>query len=432
MSAQPARSHDIRITRVGADGDGIGALADATPVYVPFTLPGELVRAAPTGKRGDGIAALVESIEQPSPARITPMCRHFGACGGCAVQHWRVDEYGAWKSALLAASLRRAGFADVPLAQLVTTRPGARRRVDLAVRRVGGALRVGLHRAGAAEVIELAECPVLHPALAALIAPLRLVLARLAGVRREASAVINLLDAGPDLLLRTDAELTAADRALLADFARAQGMPRVSWARDKGAPETVAGLRPASTLLSGIAVVPPPGAFLQASTVGEAAIVAAVLAGLPAKLPAKARIAELFAGCGTLSFALAGLGRVTAFEGDAASVAALQAGVRQAGLEGRIIATLQDLARRPVLAKEFSSFATVVLDPPYGGAAAQIAEIAASALRHVVYVSCNPAALARDAAVLRNAGFAVATATPIDQFLWSARLESVVVFTRGR
>jgi 23S rRNA (uracil1939-C5)-methyltransferase len=218
----------------------------------------------------------------------------------------------------------------------------------------------------------------------------------------------------------------------LADFARAHGVPRVSWARDKGAPEPVAGLRPAITALSGLSVVPPPGAFLQASAEGEAAIVAAVLDGLPAKLPARARVAELYAGCGTLTFALAGKVRVAAWEGDAPSVAALRGGARQAGLEGRIIATHQDLARRPVLAAEFSPFAAVVLDPPFPGAAAQIAEIAASGVRRVVYVSCNPAALARDAGMLRAAGFNVAAATPIDQFLWSARLEAVVVFSRGR
>ena len=304
------------------------------------------------------------------------------------------------------------------------------------MRRVGGRLAVGLHRAHATDIVELTECTVLHPALVGLLDPLRAVLARLTGLRREASAVLNLLDSGPDLLLRTDAALNATDRSLLAAFAGAHGLPRISWAREKGpagdTAEPVAGLRPARTALAGVEVVPPPGAFLQASVVGEAAIIDAVLAGLPAKLPAKALVAELFAGCGTLTFALAGRSRVAAFEGDAASVAALRGGARQAGLEGRIITTQQDLARRPVLAAEFAPYAAVVLDPPYGGAMAQVAQIAASKLRHVIYVSCNPAALARDATVLRQAGFTLLSATPVDQFLWSARLESVVVFVRGR
>ena len=140
-------------------------------------------------------------------------------------------------------------------------------------------------------------------------------------------------------------------------------------------------------------------------------------------------MAELYAGCGTLSFALAARVRVTAYEGDADLVAALRAATNAQGLAGRITVEQRDLTRRPVTATELAGCAAVVLDPPYGGAAAQMAQLAAARPKRVVYVSCNPAALARDAAVLRGAGYMIAAAVPIDQFLWSARLESVVVFS---
>jgi 23S rRNA (uracil1939-C5)-methyltransferase len=187
--------------------------------------------------------------------------------------------------------------------------------------------------------------------------------------------------------------------------------------------------------MSGIAVRPPPGAFLQATEVGERAIIDAVLRGLPTRLPARGRIAELYAGCGTLTFALAGTRagtlRVAAWEGDAASVAALQQAINQSGLSGRVVATQRDLARQPLSAKELSGFAAVVLDPPHAGAAAQIATIAAAGVPTVVYVSCNPATLGRDARLLKGAGYALVSAAAIDQFLWSARLEAVCVFRRG-
>ena len=200
-------------------------------------------------------------------------------------------------------------------------------------------------------------------------------------------------------------------------------------ARGDAAPETLCLLRPPVAVLSGVPVRPPPGAFLQASREGEAAIVAAVLAGLPDKLPARARVAELYAGCGTLSFALAARVRVAAYEGDADLVAALRAAVNAQVLAARISVEQRDLTRRPVTATELAGCVAVVLDPPFGGAAVQIAQVAAARPKRVVYVSCNPVALARDAAILRGAGYAVVTATPIDQFLWSARLESVVVFS---
>ena len=416
---------------MGADGDGIGALPDGTPLYVPLTLPGELVLARPVAPRGDGWAAIAGDILEPSDRRVAPPCPHFGSCGGCSLQHWRGDAYLAWKTGLLRDALRRAGFDGFDVADIVPTPPRVRRRLDLAARRVAAGVVLGLHRPRSKDVVDLTDCHVLDPALTALIAPVRAVLARLQGLRREASVVANLLDNGPDLLLRTDAELTLADRTALTAFARAHGLPRVAWALGDDTPEPVCVLRPPTVTLSGVPVSPPPGAFLQASVAGEAAIVAAVLAALPRKLPARAWIAEFYAGCGAFSFALAERARVSAWEGDAAAVKALRTAANQAGLSGRLGATQRDLARQPLAAPELAGCAAVVLDPPFAGTPAQMPAIAATKPAVVVYVSCNPAALTRDARVLREAGYRVASAIPIDQFLWSARLESVVSFVRA-
>jgi 23S rRNA (uracil1939-C5)-methyltransferase len=256
------------------------------------------------------------------------------------------------------------------------------------------------------------------------------VLHSLAALRREAGVVCNLLDSGPDLLLRTDADPTAQDRSRLAEFARAHGIPRIAVARGNTAPEIAVQSEAPRIRFAGVEVIPPPGAFLQASADGEHAIVAAVLAGLPEKLSPRARVADLYAGCGTLSFALATRARVAAYEGDAAAVAALRAAANAAGLAGRVEAQHRDLVRQPLNAKELAALAAVVMDPPHAGAPVQIAQLAASNVARVIYVSCNPAALAQDAAALRAAGFALVAATPIDQFLWSARLESVCAFSR--
>ncbi|WP_431269919.1 class I SAM-dependent RNA methyltransferase [Dankookia sp. P2] len=287
---------------------------------------------------------------------------------------------------------------------------------------------VGFHGRGSDTVTDLATCLVLDPRLVALIEPLRGLLKRLAALKREGSAVVNLLETGPDLLLRTDGVLDAPARSLLAAFAAEQRIPRVAWAQGNNPPETAAQLGPVSIALGGVAVSPQPGAFLQASPAGEAAIVAAVLAGLPAKLPPRASVADLFAGLGTLSFPLAARARVTAFEGMADSVAALAAGAGKAG--ARVQAVRRDLDRQPLVAKELQSYAAAVLDLPFNGAAAQVLLLAKSVVPRIVYVSCNPAALARDAQVLAQGGYRVLAATPVDQFLWSPHLESVVVFAR--
>jgi 23S rRNA (uracil1939-C5)-methyltransferase len=428
---KPPPPATVHIDRMGSEGDGIGRLPDGTPLYVPLTLPGEQVLARPLRSIGDGWAAEAEAIGDRGEARVDPPCQHFGRCGGCVLQHWRDAEYRSWKAGLLSFALRQAGFDPPDPLPFHPGLPAERRRIDFAVRRAGGRIILGLHGPRSAEVIDLTDCLVLHPALMALITPLRSLFSGLRAVRREASLVVNLLDSGPDMLLRTDAALSLDDRTALTAFAHRHDLPRVSCAEAGGTPETICMLRPPVTTLSGVTVRPPPGAFLQATAEGEAAIVQAVLQGLPARINSKTRVAELYAGCGTLTFALAAAVRVAAFEGDAASVGALKQAINQGGLSGRIEAAQRDLARQPLSAKELSGFAGVVLDPPHAGAAAQISQIAAGGVPVVVYVNCNPATLGRDAKVLRGAGYRLDAVHAIDQFLWSARLESVCIFRRG-
>jgi len=407
---------------MGAAGDGIARLAGET-FFLPFTLPGETVFARPLARRAGGWAARAERILDPSGERAAPLCRHFGGCGGCALQHWDDEAYAAWKRGLLVGALQRAGYQHPAVAGLRRSPPRSRRRMDLAMRRIGAAVQVGLHERHGQAVVDVLECHVLHPALFALVAPLRLLLGGLGLLRREGSAMVNLLDTGPDLLLRSDVPPDVTDRTKLTAFARRHGLARIAWAPGPGrAAEPICVLRPCIVSLSGQVVGMPPGAFLQATAEGEAAITAAVLGAVPAR----SRVVELHAGCGTITHALAEVARVAAYEGDAEACAALR---RSIGARP-ITVTQRDLAHRPLTAREFSGANAVVLDPPHAGAAAQMPALAASDVPVVVYVSCNPATLARDARMLREAGYQLISAVPIDQFLWSARLESVAVFAK--
>ncbi len=354
-------------------------------------------------------------------------CIHYGACGGCAV-----DDRGAIdKRGLLIAALAQAGFADAPVSPLIETPLNTRRRVDLAATRKGAAITLGLHRARSAEVVDMQQCVLLLPGILALLPPLRVLLRSLEGFRATASILINWLDDGPDILVRLDAAATTPDRRRLIDFARANAVLRISIAKGDSDPEPVAVLQPPVITFAGIPVEPPPGAFLQASRAGEGAIITGVSAGLP-KLAAKAKIVELYAGIGTLSFALVQHARVAGFEGAADAVAAQDKAIRAANLAGRMSILQRDLARRPLQPADFAGAAAVVLDPPYSGAGPQMRFLASAGAKRIIYVSCNPTALAHDAAVLRHAGYTCLAATPIDQFPYSENVESVVVFEHSK
>jgi 23S rRNA (uracil1939-C5)-methyltransferase len=340
-------------------------------------------------------------------------CLHFGVCGGCAF----TDGGGPDKAAMVPGAV---GVVEIPV---------RRRRVDWGAVRQGPAVLLGLHQARSKNVVDVRECAVLLPGIVALAAPVREVLRRMEGFRREGSVVVNWLDGGADVLVRVDGKVSAPDRAKLVVFSREHGVVRVSVAEGEGEPEAVAILAPPVITMSGIAVEPAAGAFLQASREGEEAIVAAVVAGLP-RMKAKDRIVELYAGVGTISFALRAYARVEAYEGNGAAVAAHEAAIRRHNLAGVMRVTQRDLARRPLKTEEMAGAAVVVLDPPYAGAGAQMKNVAASGVKRVIYVSCNPVALASDAEWLRKAGYEVVSAVAIDQFPYSENVESVVVFTK--
>ena len=137
VTLPPAQA--VTVDRVGVEGDGIGRLAGGAPVYLPLTLPGESILAAPLRQRGDGWLAQAQRIESASEARVAPPCPAFGRCGGCVLQHWREADYIAWKRDLLAAALRRSGYDAVPDIAVVRGLPGERRRLDFAIRRDRGA-----------------------------------------------------------------------------------------------------------------------------------------------------------------------------------------------------------------------------------------------------------------------------------------------------
>ncbi len=433
-ASHPPASFDVDIERIGSAGDGVSADRAGARVHVPRTLPGELVRveAGAGGRR----ASLLDVL-RPSPDRVAPPCPHFDqGCGGCALQHWTDEAYAAWKRGLVTEALVRAGLPDPQVAPLVRTPPHARRRMDFAVERSERGVVLGLHRAHDQAIVDVSApaspdgaravvCEILHPALLALLDPLRQALSGLAALRRRGSVLANLAVNGPDLLIRTDGPLAPTDRVKLAAMARQHGVARIAWSLDDGPSEAAALLNTPFAEFGGHRVELPPGAFLQASAEGEAAIVGAVLAGLPDKLTGRSRAVELYAGCGTISFPLASRLRVQAFEGDAGAAQA----VRRAQTGSHVEMTQRDLARQPLSAKEMAGAAVVVLDPPYAGSAMQVPLIAASRVPRVIYVSCNPGVLARDAATLAQAGYRLLNVTPIDQFLWSAQVESVAVFT---
>ena len=413
----------LDILEMGARGDGI-AEQDGERYFVPFTLPGEVVEAEPVDKRGEGVAAELVEVLSPSRHREKPPCAHFGVCGGCALQHWRHDVYSAWKASLIERALKQRGVTAPAFEPPLLGAPGERRRVDFVLRRQGRRVLAGFHERGSARVVDVGVCVIARPTLTALLEPLRVALVEVLPDGAAADAIANETDGGIDVLLRPHKRLGLSidQRQRLVGLAERANLARLSWG-DRANPEPIVTRRPPLLVLGDIMVEPPPGAFLQATKRGELAMRASVNAWVGDA----AKLADLFAGVGSLS--LGRPGRLSLFESDKPSVAAADAAARKIG-GNRVTIERRDLFRNPLLTKELDAFDAVVLDPPRAGAAAQVAEIARSKVKRAVYASCDPGSFARDARVLQDAGYRLEKLKAIDQFLWSGHVELIALFIK--
>jgi 23S rRNA (uracil1939-C5)-methyltransferase len=346
-------------------------------------------------------------------------CRHFGRCGGCALQHLAPEGYRAAKLAALNEALRRAGI-DLGVVEPLRIVPSGRRRARFGLRRPkepAAPSIVGFRERFSHALVDLDECVVLEPALLALVAPMRELAPRWLPPGCSAEAMLTHCDSGIDLLIENAEPPALAALEALAEFARSHDLARIVW-RVGQADTLVVERRSVRMVFSGIAVPFPPGGFLQASAAAEAVLVGEVLAAAEGRRP----IIDLYAGLGTFSCALAAAGSVRAVEGDAAAVAALAA----AG----IAVDRRDLDREPVGAAELGRYKAAVFDPPRAGARRQAEALAASTLDTVIAVSCNPATFARDAASLIAGGFRPTRVVPVDQFVYTPHLELVATFRR--
>lgn len=396
------------VIKLAAKGDGITEFG----AFVPGAVPGDIIES-------DG------SIT-PGPHRQAPPCRHFGKCGGCQLQHVDDAVLAAHVHDRVADALGGVGI-ETEIRPTHLSPPGTRRRAALRAQRQGKRVLLGFAESKSHTLVDVQQCPVLHPDLIALIAPLRGLLLLLLPDRRGGDVRMTITDQGVDLLLKgAKADDLAAVEAIN-DFAATHRLARLSLDEGYG---PIARWEPEPVTVTlggqgggGVAIPLPEGAFLQATHDGEAALVSAVREAVGNATTT----VDLFAGLGT--FALALPGRILAVEGARDAILSLKAGANR--VQRHLVTDHRDLFRRPMTAEELKPFDAVVLDPPRTGAKEQTPELARSAVPRIAYVSCNPSTFARDARTLVDGGYVLKWVVPVGQFRWSTHVELAACFERA-
>ncbi len=393
------------IERIAARGDGV--TADGR--HVAGAVPGDRVLA-------DGTLV-------PGPNRAEPVCRHFGKCGGCQLQHVSEVALADFVRDRVLGALEGQQVAAGEVLPALLSPPQSRRRAALTALKTGRQVALGFNAAQSNQIVDMRMCPLLVPELFALVAPIRALLDGIAPQRRPVKVKLQMLDQGAEVVLE-GVRAEGLDAAMaLQDFAGDHALARLAIDQGDGL-ETVWQPEPPTAHFGAIGVEVPPFAFLQATAAGQAALVEAVRDAIGDA----AAVADLFAGVGTFALSVQAGRKVYAAEGARDAIAALTGAANRA--RALVATEHRDLFRRPLVPAELDRFGAVILDPPRAGAEEQVKQIAASNVPAIAYVSCNPASFARDAKLLVQGGYRLDWVRPVGQFRWSTHVELVGRFSR--
>jgi 23S rRNA (uracil1939-C5)-methyltransferase len=388
--------HEL-IVRIAARGDGV----TSSGRHVRFGVPGD--------------ALLDDGALAPGPHHQEPPCRHFPECGGCQLQHADDEAYRGYLVSRVETALAQHGLETEVRAPHLSP-PRTRRRASLRALKVGKGAVLGFNAERSHRIVDMHECHILRPELFGLVAPLRSLLGGMLEPKRAVEIQLTLADQGADALLKGVNVDGLAALEQVTSFAMEHRIARLSLDRGLGA-EVLYEPEPVTVTLSGTAVAFPVGAFLQATEDGEAALIECVRDAVGQAT----RAADLFAGLGTFALAVGG---AYAAEASRDTAAALKRAAPTMAVEHR------DLYRRPLDPEELKRFDAAILDPPRAGAEEQARALAASSVRCVAYVSCNPATFARDAKTMVEGGYALQWVRPVGQFRWSTHVELAACFSR--
>ena len=468
--------HQVEILRLDVEGDGV-AVVDGAEVRVPYVIPGERVELRVTG-RGRDVEVL--RILTPSRHRVTPKCRHFGPCGGCAWQHIAYPEQLRLKQEILQSLLDeplrrnaravlptlptppgpgRLGEPALPVGEGRTSTPWAyRNKVHFVLGPAprGRSLQLGHYRRRSRTVIPVVECPVHaeHGNRVAFALRDALERAKIPGTTGDAAdgvarhVVVRAVEACDDWLATlVVTENVKPLRRVTADFVRGQREVRAKWGlylnvHDRPGPylfgrETrhLAGVREVREHVAGISYVISPTSFFQTNVRAARVLVSEVLDAVVTA--ASVRLLDLYAGVGLFALPLARDGRqVTAVEENREAMAAALAAARENKIPDGTFRALpmpvEEALPRLTPRTEAQAWDAVILDPPREGCPPVVLDwlFDAARPRRVVYVSCNPEALARDLRYAPAADYVITRVQPVDMFPHTAHIETVVVMDR--
>jgi 23S rRNA (uracil1939-C5)-methyltransferase len=433
----PTEPQQATIKSLTHDGRGVARIDDKT-VFIDGALPDEDVLFRYTRVRSKYDEGEVLEVLQASPHRVTPACEFFNACGGCSLQHLEPSEQIRVKQSMLLDNLRRIGKLQPEDILPPVTGPiwGYRQKARLGVRYVHKKERVlvGFRERHSAFLADMTHCKILNPLIGERLSVLSQLIRQLSCYKQIAQVEVAIGDETAALIFRHLDDLTEGDKQRLAEFGRQYDFQ--IYLQPKG-PDSVTLLWPETASLSyrlpyyDITLAFLPNDFTQVNTAINQAMVSRALE-LLAPQPTD-QVLELFCGLGNFSLPVARqVQQVSAVEGDAGLIERARENAERNDIHNidfHVANLMDEVSGLPWLRKRH--YDKVLLDPPRSGALEMLPNIASLKVGRIVYVSCNPATLARDAGILVNEyGYRLVKAGVMDMFPHTAHVESIALFSK--
>jgi len=425
----------LRVDRLAFGGDGIGRLEDGRTAFIAGGCPGDLVEARLDAEHKRHVNLSVVEVLEPSPDRVAPPCPYFGLCGGCQWQHIAYSAQVEAKRSEVSEALKRIGHQQIDVSECIVSSQeyGYRNKIELSAQWGSTGLTVGYTRPRTAEIVRVDAC---------LLLPKRVI-----GLPKSLAGSLRYLSGDTDLgILRVGARVAAHTRDLevalwtvpgafprkiagetLGQATKASGVVRVL-AREEGASRSIKGVEVLrgngawrEQFLGTEMLISAPSFFQVNTRTAEKLVRHAIEQLAP---DGGDRVLDLYCGAGTFTLPLASAaGEVVGVEESGSALADLRRNLERTGTWAEVVPGDAERAL-----PELGRFDLALVDPPRSGMRpGALSALAATGARRIVYVSCDPATLARDCAALAQRGYRLVSATPVDLFPQTFHVETVAV-----
>ena len=417
---------NLFIDKLDKSGVGISLMQNENVCLVPYTLPGERVKANIINKFKSKMYCSNLEILENSSERSNNTCEHFSKCGGCLLQHWQYENYKQWKFNLIRQPLLKL-TPDIKTLDMISTENFSRRRAKFFLRQNNNSCKLGFKKYKSETLININNCIIIDPEIMAFMSELKNAFNKIFLTNEILIFNVNKLDYGLDILIQTNKSLRINDLINIFKNFKSK-IISIYHQQNNQNPELILfyNKNKLSFGKDNVYGLIPPAGFFQSTKLAENELIKNILNEIQNK---NEYVLDLYSGSGTFTLPLLKNGyNVYAIDNNKSSIESLIKSSKEQNLFNNFKYNISNLTKEKIETHFFQNFDMVILDPPRAGAITQVTSLGKSKVKKIIYISCNIQTFLRDSKILLSYGYKIKYILPIDQFLYTSHLEIFSVF----